>query len=353
MSSSDTWVRFEGYEGRFDPDYRGAYSTGGFRLPFIEATRTWDIVRVDGEPIELSYSRNQFTVLSRGYDMMGKAHADLSAYRRHFKTCPGVGVCLDIGHPGGPRRSTAQALGDQVTQPAPNRRPPAPPHPIGDALAPPAASDRSHAPMSDWIVALHPVGAVKLRVLADRVAVPVVPLSFTLWIGPPLGMEEDCNKRGGRVVGDSGELSCAEVEIVKRLRNAGWGAAWVSQFRCGERRWGKYRSMAGELPKPVRDLERRIGMGQPGRPDVVAWAGDRIVYVESKSARDRVKPTADRLVSWRLRCRCPGRRHRDCRVAPGNIGRLGSSSLRLLVARREEGSIIRVVREPDVGPVSR
>ena len=42
---------------------------------------------------------------------------------------------------------------------------------------------------------------------------------------PALSMAEDCNKRGGRLTGDAGELSCAEVEIVKRLRAAGWEAA--------------------------------------------------------------------------------------------------------------------------------
>ncbi len=51
-----------------------------------------------------------YVVLSRRYDMMKKASEDLAAYRRHFKQCPGVGRCADIGHPGGPKRGRAQAM---------------------------------------------------------------------------------------------------------------------------------------------------------------------------------------------------------------------------------------------------
>jgi hypothetical protein len=142
---------------------------------------------------------------------------------------------------------------------------------------------------ADWFSALRPTGPVSRRRLARGVDVLVVPASFPPWVGPPLGMAEDCNKRGGRVIGDAGELSCAEVEIVKSLRRAGWDAAWVSAFRCGERRWGGYRLAPTLLPGWVRDLEARIGLGEAGRPDVVAWTPARVLYLESKGPSDSIK----------------------------------------------------------------
>ncbi len=81
------------------------------------------------------------------------------------------------------------------------------------------------------------------------------------------------------------------MEIVKRLRRAGWDAAWVSAFRCGERRWGSYRLTPARLPPHVRDLEERIGRSPSGRPDVVAWKSERVAYIESKGPRDRLKST--------------------------------------------------------------
>lgn len=138
---------------------------------------------------------------------------------------------------------------------------------------------------------LAPELGVTTREIGPGSVVQAVSLSFELWTGPFLGMAEDCNKRGGRVVGAAGELSCAGVEIVRRLRAAGWNAFWVSEFPCGERRWGAERAKSASLPPAVRALEAKIGMGKAGRPDVVAWHGDTIGYVESKGPSDALKPT--------------------------------------------------------------
>jgi hypothetical protein len=143
---------------------------------------------------------------------------------------------------------------------------------------------------SDWLEALAPDAPVSSCLLPTGVAVPVVRMEFIPWPGPPLGMAEDCNKRGGRVTGEADDLSCAEVEIVRRLRGAGWKTSWVSAFRCGERRWGTYRLASRTLPVQVRNLEVRVGVGDNGRPDVVAWTGQRVLYLESKGPSDRLKP---------------------------------------------------------------
>ncbi len=157
---------------------------------------------------------------------------------------------------------------------------------------------------SDWLEALAPDAPVSSHPLSNGNAIPVVRMEFIPWSGPPLGMAEDCNKRGGRVTGKADDLSCAEVEIVRRLRRAGWDAYWVSAFRCGERRWGAYRLAPNTLPAQVRDLEARVGVGDNGRPDVVAWTGQRVLYLESKGPGDRLKPGQ---IAWMTAMLGPGR----------------------------------------------
>jgi hypothetical protein len=142
----------------------------------------------------------------------------------------------------------------------------------------------------DWILTLG-FDRPRLHAVAPgRLAVWTVETTFELWPGPPLGMTEDCNKRGGRIVGSDGELSCAEVEITKRLRCAGWTAGWFNSFgSCGRGRWGKYMIALSDLPAGaatlialVRSRTGRTG----GVPDVIGWRGKDIVFVESKSPTD-------------------------------------------------------------------
>jgi hypothetical protein len=305
--SHENWIRFEGYEGRLDPNYSGAYTSPGIRYPYVDRTRTWDIVRVDGEPMAGVYGVGKFTILSRGHDMMKKAHEEAAAYRLHFKRCAGVGVCADIGHPGGPRRSMAQALTRESAGLGTPDRPPDAPAPDGDVtsesepIPEPTAGPADDAfvlgrpaHQSDWIAALAPIGAPSTRALPNGFEVAVIPLEFELWEGPFLGIREDCNKRGGRVVGDQGELSCAEVEIVKRLRGAGWDAWWVQAFRCGRARWSTYIRDVPNFPESVRRIQLNAGEGA-GHPDVIAWSGERVVAIESKSPTDKLRASQ---VSW-------------------------------------------------------
>ncbi len=199
--SGDGWIRFEGYEGRVDPGYRGAYASAGLRYPLIARSHTWDIVRIVGEPDGGLYHRGTFVVLSRGHDMMKKAHEEAAAYRLHFKRCPGLGVCQDIGHPGGPKRSHAQRLTESEAQaPEAPTHSPAVPAPDQPPPTPPAVTTISAASLDPdaWIEHLRPSGAIVTRRVAADLDLAVIPLTFALWPGPPLGMAEDCNKRGGR-----------------------------------------------------------------------------------------------------------------------------------------------------------
>jgi hypothetical protein len=139
----------------------------------------------------------------------------------------------------------------------------------------------------DWIADLRPE-SVGTRDLLPDMAVAIARLRFSPWVGPPLTMAEDCNKRGGRLVGDAGELSCAEVEIVKRFREAGWQAAWIQAFRCGHRLWSAYIGEPLKMPEVVQRIQRIAGTGG-GHPDIVAWKANRVVFIESKGPGDSVK----------------------------------------------------------------
>lgn len=316
--SGESWIRFEGYEGRVDPGYKGTYGSAGLRYPLIERTRTWDIVRVDGEPDGGIYRQGNFVVLSRGHDMMKKAHEEAAAYRLHFKRCPGVGVCEDIGHPGGPKRSHAQRLTEsEAHAPGAPTHWPAVPAPDQPPPTPPAVTTISTASLDPdaWIEHLRPSGAIVTRHVAFDLELAVIPLTFGLRPGPPLGMAEDCNKRGGRVIGDQDELSCAEVEIVKRLRRAGWEAAWFQAFKCGRRRWSAYIADAVDLPPAVQHVQRHAG-GSAGHPDVIAWRGERVVAIESKGPGDRLK---DSQIQWFARARDIGVRLDDMAVVEWRV----------------------------------
>ena len=161
----------------------------------------------------------------------------------------------------------------------------------------------------DWASALHPLGSVATRHLAGPVSVRVVPLTLVSWSGPGVTMAEDCNKRGGRIAGDRGELSCAEVEIVKRLRAAGWEAAWVQAFRCGRQTWARYIRDWPDFPATVLRIPGEAGH-QGGHPDVIAWLGQRVIAIESKGPGDALKPSQ---VEWFAKALRAG-------IAPGDIG---------------------------------
>ena len=197
-----------------------------------------------------------------------------------------------------PRDEPAPAVEDTVPPPLPS---------AVDRAEAPLASQASQA-SDDWAAGLSPSGEIRVRSVAPELDLVAIPLLFERWDGPELGMREDCNKRGGRVVGDLGELSCAEVEIVKRLRRIGWDAAWVQAFKCGRRRWSAYIRDIPDFPDAVRRIQAAAGSAG-GHPDVIAWKGDHVVAIESKGPGDQLKVSQ---IEWFQRARQAG-------MAPGDL----------------------------------
>ena len=90
------------------------------------------------------------------------------------------------------------------------------------------------------------------------------------------------------VRGSDGSPSVAEIEVVRRLRAAGWEAAWIDSG--GAAAWmQRWTTRSVPLPPFVaREIDRLRTASQPyGRPwDVVAWRGDDIVFLEAFRRRN-------------------------------------------------------------------
>ena len=157
--------------------------------------------------------------------------------------------------------------------------------------------------MSDqWWTALgavRPEEATSVRVSGGmRVDVPTARLAFREWKeqAPPrtsLGAWSDTYGKP-LILGDDGQRSVAEIEVVRRLRHAGWEAAWIDTF-SGAPAWMRPWTDRGiGLPTPVASTVARLrsASAPEGRPwDVIAWRDKRILFLEAKRRHgDRLRP---------------------------------------------------------------
>jgi hypothetical protein len=124
-------------------------------------------------------------------------------------------------------------------------------------------------------------------------------------------------KYASLVLGDDGSLSCAEAEIVRRLRAAGYEAVWIDNFGAAPEHWrwasGRDASLAPAVASRHAALKNHIraatGKGG-GCWDVIAWCGSELIYLESKGPGDSIKPgqrawrkaaaTIDPAIRWVL-----------------------------------------------------
>jgi hypothetical protein len=103
------------------------------------------------------------------------------------------------------------------------------------------------------------------------------------------------------VVGDDGNWSVAEIELVKRMRAAGWSAGWVDTFGSAPKPWHRWIVDPGELPTALRRsynaITRDTGLSRGGgQPDIIAWKGESLedcVLIEYKGPSDRVRAGQD------------------------------------------------------------
>jgi hypothetical protein len=100
----------------------------------------------------------------------------------------------------------------------------------------------------------------------------------------------------------------AEIELVQRLREAGWQAGWVNTFGGAPRTWDEWLVTPSSLPSQLRasyeSITADVAGGARGRPDIIAWRGESLaeaVFVEYKGPSDRIRSGQDAWLRAALR----------------------------------------------------
>ena len=115
---------------------------------------------------------------------------------------------------------------------------------------------------------------------------------------PPLSREETYGWKP-QIVGSDGSRCVGEIELVQRLRRAGFRAFWIDTFGSAPAPWQKFIAKRDELPPRIARLLADIrgsGRGKPGgTPDVIAWnpRSEEPMFVEYKGPKDKIHPGQD------------------------------------------------------------
>jgi hypothetical protein len=173
-----------------------------------------------------------------------------------------------------------------------------------------------------WLAVLRPVGECHLE--------PVIPgsdilvwhanLEFVPWIPPLSSPKLPWSETYGKALmaGHDGTWTVAEIELVRRFRQAGWQAGWVDTFANAPREWDKWLVTPDSLPLPLgtpyRVITNAVDPDGSGSPDVIAWREDSIasaVFIESKM-KDAIRPDQEK---WFREAKNAGVSHNQCAIA--------------------------------------
>ena|SRR5687768_10517260 len=165
----------------------------------------------------------------------------------------------------------------------------------------------------EWIQLVRPTTIPVIQPIIPGSSAPAwyVEVEFNLWPRPVDEPKAPWNVTYGKtqVVGDDGEWSVAEIELVRRMRAGGWSAGWVDTFGSAPGAWAKWLVDVGELPPLMRRAYRSITnntgtLSKGGQPDVIAWRGDDLnsaVLIEYKGPSDKVRTGQDLWLSSALK----------------------------------------------------
>jgi len=127
-------------------------------------------------------------------------------------------------------------------------------------------------------------------------------VEFTRWIPSPGTPPVPWNVTYGKtqIAREDGTWTVAEIELVRRLRDAGWPAGWVDTFGSAPPVWTEWLVKPNSLPLPLRAsyeaITRAAGSTGAGKPDIIAWQGESLadaVFVEYKGPSDRLRAGQD------------------------------------------------------------
>jgi hypothetical protein len=152
-----------------------------------------------------------------------------------------------------------------------------------------------------WLTALMPArctwGPVRV-VDGTSLRTWICEVDFPPYLGPrPDSLPLDCRKRSGLVAAADQTMSCAEVEVVRRLRAAGYtDAGWLGT--CGQGTWGAFQRPRDRIRHELEALDPshplRVPTSGAGAPDVVSLGGPFPIFVECKGS----EPLQVNQVDW-------------------------------------------------------
>ena len=148
-----------------------------------------------------------------------------------------------------------------------------------------------------WLSALFPIAPCRLEPLkrGSDVLVWHATLSFVHW-SPDVGRVPTRKETYGKtmITRVDGSWTVAEIELVRRLRDAGWHAGWMDTFGFAPKEWAEWLVKPSSLPSAlghfISEIERATGRNG-GKPDLVAWRGNSLaeaVFIEYKGSTDRI-----------------------------------------------------------------
>ncbi len=151
-----------------------------------------------------------------------------------------------------------------------------------------------------WLTDLRPVGECRIERLlpgGDAIAWQVV-LNFERWSPPPGTPKLQWQVTYGKtlIARNDGQWTVAEIELVRRLRAAGWQAGWLDAFGSAPPAWQEWLMKPELLPSPLGEFLRTTsadGKSRRGQPDIIARRDGSLataVFVEYKGPGDKVRP---------------------------------------------------------------
>jgi hypothetical protein len=165
----------------------------------------------------------------------------------------------------------------------------------------------------DWVQLVRPVATPTLQPITPGSGAVAwyAEVQFSLWRAPVDAPKLPWAVTYGKtqIVGDDGEWSVAEIELVRRMRSGGWNAGWIDTFGSAPKAWSSWLLHPGELPTELRRAFNAITndtgtTGKGGSPDVIAWRDGRLqdaVFIEYKGPSDKVRPGQDLWLRAALR----------------------------------------------------